>query len=215
MHRYFSAVECGVTTEPRTSFRTPIGWVRSPIRTLTCAALILAASFFSAATSALCHEVTLELAMRQFRMAEHAGPGTPLRIAAYIDAERMAEELVARDPDEAQAHFLLFAARGRRLVEESGRPTIGNFWKFAGLGKHLKRTLELDPRHANALAAKGGMLLDLPGFLGGDVDAARGYLEDALKLNPTGPGTRLTLARALARQGLEGPAREQLSLIHI
>jgi tetratricopeptide (TPR) repeat protein len=177
-----------------------------------CASLILPTTFFYSPNSASCDEVTLELAMRQFRMAEHAGPGTPLRIASYMDAERMAEELVARDPTEAQAHFLLFAARGRRLVEESGRPTIGNFWKFAGLGKHLKRTLELDPRHANALAAKGGMLLDLPGFLGGDVEAARGYLEDALELNPTGPGTRLTLARALARQGLDGPAREQALL---
>ena len=107
---------------------------------------------------------------------------------------------------------MLFAARGRRLVEESGRPSPSNFWKFSGLNKHLARALELDPANANALAAKGGLLLDLPRYLGGDVKAARHHLERALQLNPTGPRTRLTLARALARQGLAGPAREQALL---
>ena len=67
-------------------------------------------------------------------------------------------------------------------------------------------------RHAHALAAKGGLLLDLPSFLGGDVGAARRHLERAVQLNPTGPTTHLSLARALNKQGLSAAAREHALL---
>jgi len=157
-------------------------------------------------------EARLETAGRYFRTAELARRGNPVRAVSYAKAETLAAQVIRDNPSAAEAHFLLFAARGRRLLDESGRPSPRNFWKFSGLNKHLSRTLELDPGHARALAAKGGLLLDLPPYLGGDVQAARRHLERAIKLNPTGPGTRLSLARVLVRQGLRGRAREQALL---
>ncbi len=166
----------------------------------------------SSAGAGTMHEARIETARRYFRTAERAEPGSATRRSYYLKVERLAESLVTDAPDIAEGHFLLFAARGRRLLDESGKPSPRNFWKFSGLNKHLSRTLELDPSHAHALAAKGGLLLDLPPYLGGDVKAAQRHLERAIQLNPTGPGTRLTLARALVRQGLREPAREQALL---
>jgi hypothetical protein len=120
--------------------------------------------------------------------------------------------IVRDDPNSADAHFLLFAARGRRILEDNGVPSLSEFWTLKELNKHLLRTLELNPTHADALAARGGLLLDLPRYLGGDIESARWHLERAVAINPTGPGTRLCLARALMRQGHAQEARDQVLL---
>ncbi len=134
-----------------------------------------------------------------------------MRMANYLLAERLAEQALKENPQSAEANFMLFAARGRRLLAQ-GSPSITNFWRFSDVNKYLTRTLELNPNHANALAAKGGLLLDLPSFLGGSTRRARALLERAVALNPTGVATRVTLARALLRQGEREPARTQLRL---
>ena len=166
----------------------------------------------SPAHAGMTNAARLETAMRFFRTAEHSTPGSAIREISYRKAEELARKVVSKDPDSAEANFLLFAARGRRLLGDGTRPSVVQLWRFSGLRKYLTRTLELDPSHADALAAKGGILLDLPPILGGNVQEARTHLERALELNPTGPGTRLTLARALKRQGLVEPAREQARL---
>ncbi|RMF22425.1 MAG: hypothetical protein D6760_07490 [Deltaproteobacteria bacterium] len=132
-------------------------------------------------------------------------------MANYRLAEELAEQVLEDNPQSAEANFMLFAARGRRLMAQ-GAPSITNFWRFSDLNKYLTRTLELDPNHANALAAKGGLLLDLPRFLGGSTTQARALLERAVELNPTGVATRVALAKALLRQGEREPARQQLRL---
>lgn len=157
-------------------------------------------------------ESNLEVAQRYFRRAELAPQGASIRSLSYLRAEELAERVVAEDPNSAEANFLLFAARGRRLLTAGARPSIGEVWKLTALNKYLARTLELDPFHADALAAKGGLLLDLPPLLGGNVNAARRHLERAVELNPTGPGTRLCFARVLMRQGQNRAAREQVLL---
>ena len=153
----------------------------------------------------------LEAAKRSFRMAELAAPKSPLRAEHYRKAETLALEALEYDTDSAKANCMLFAARGRSMLS-GGRPSVTNFWRFSGLNNYLSKTLELNPNHANALAAKGGLLLDLPAFLGGDPQQARVLLERALQLYPTGVATRVALAKALLRQGQTEPARKHLRL---
>jgi len=182
------------------------------LQRVTLVSALLGVLFAGHADASMSPEARLEVARRHFRMAELSQPGSPSRQINYMKAEELAERALTDDPRSADAHFMLFAARGRRLLERGGRPSVSTLWKFTGLKKYLTRALELDPAHANALAAKGGLLLDLPSYLGGDVGEARDHLERALALNPTGPGTRLSLARALRKQGLVEPAREQARL---
>jgi tetratricopeptide (TPR) repeat protein len=153
----------------------------------------------------------LERAQRLFRTAELT-TDSPLREATYKEAEQLAEQIVSSDSDNAQAHFLLFASRCRRLVAERGEPSLANFWVYAAAHDHLTRALELDPYLPGALAARGGILVDLPPILGGDRAAGRDLLQRAITLNPTGSGTRVTLARALLRDGERDAARHQLLL---
>jgi tetratricopeptide (TPR) repeat protein len=153
-------------------------------------------------------EEKLDDALHHFRLAEWYAPKSH-KMEHYQAAEELALEVLRIDPEVADAHFIFFAAKGRRL--QAGNP-LTSMWQLDSLNDHLARALALDPTHADALAAKGGMLLDLPAFLGGDRRAARRYLEQALQVNPTGPGTRLQLARLLMKEGQDERAREQLVL---
>jgi tetratricopeptide (TPR) repeat protein len=177
----------------------------------------MALTFLACVTSAALAEGTLpdhrlDEAKRFFRTAELADPRASIRDSAYSQAQRLAEQVIASDPSNADAHFIVFAARGRRLLHDCGKPSLTNFWKYSAINKHLSRALELDPRNANALAAKGGILLDLPAALGGDPEAGRQLLERAVEINPTGLGTRVTLARALLAHGDRDGARQHLVL---
>lgn len=182
-----------------------------PLRTAAIVSALFMIAAHSTSTSpahASAAQDTLDVAMRYFRAAERFDP-SKAQLERYHEAEKLAEEAVAMDPNSADAHFLIFAARGRQLL--AGNP-LSNVWQLRSLNEHLDHALQLNPGHAQALAAKGGLLLGLPSFLGGDVKAATGYLEKAVALNPTGPGTRVELARAFIRQGHYQEAKHQLLL---
>lgn len=150
----------------------------------------------------------LDDAGRRFRKAERF-PDGKAKLALYREVETLASQAIDLDPDIAQAHFLYFAAKGRRLLDAG---LMGSMFELSALRASLDRALELDPDHAHALATLGGILLDLPGFLGGDEEQALVHLARAVELNPTGPGTRLSYAKALIRSGNPGAAREHLTL---
>src|SRR5205085_5764663 len=85
-----------------------------------------------------------------------------------------------------------------------------NLFTLRNLDKqYLDKALALDPHYANALAAKGGVLLDLPSLLGGDAREGLRLLRRANELNPGGVGTRVSLAKALAHDGAIDEARLQ------
>jgi|GEM_PF-1581534 len=127
--------------------------------------------------------------------------------AIYRQAEELAARALKENPSSAEANFVIFAARGRILMADG---PLKNLLQLHTIDGYLDRALELDPKYAHALAAKGGLLLDLPFFLGGDPKRAEQVLRLAVELNPTGPGTRLGLARALLRNGDASGARQEL-----
>jgi len=125
----------------------------------------------------------------------------------YRRASRQAEDALQRNPNSAGANFVYFAATGRILLRDG---LTRNLFALRDLDRrYLDRAIQINPRYANALAAKGGVLLDLPTLLGGDLVEALRLLRRANEINPGGVGTRLSLARALARQGDVEEARRQ------
>ncbi|MFT4569257.1 MAG: tetratricopeptide (TPR) repeat protein [Candidatus Binatia bacterium] len=179
---------------------------------LALSTLVLGASGFLSDARASSADVEATMmateADRYLRAAErHPKADSPEQLRLYVKAEGLAEKAIALDENCATGHFIYFAARGRRLISEGG---LAATLKMASLNRHLDRALELDPNYAHALAAKGGILLDLPFYLGGDAHEAERYLAHAVRLNPTGPGTRVTYAKALLRNGQETHARENL-----
>ncbi len=120
-------------------------------------------------------------------------------LTIYRRARDEAQAALARNPDSAGANFVYFAAQGRILMADG---ITKNFMTLRSLDKqYLDRAIRLDPNYPNALAAKGGVLLDLPSLMGGDADEGLRLLRRANQINPSGVGTRVSLARALARRG--------------
>jgi tetratricopeptide (TPR) repeat protein len=148
-------------------------------------------------------------AERMLRAAEARELDTTA-MSLYRQAITESEAALKRNPNSAGANFVLFAAKGRILLADG---LTKNLIELRQLDRnHLDRAIELDPRYSNALAAKGGVLLDLPRLLGGDPSEGLRLLQRAAELNPGGPGTRVSLAKALARTGRLEEAKKQVRL---
>lgn len=130
-------------------------------------------------------------------------PDDAARRAKYEAARDHAARTVAALPKSADAHFVHFAAAGR-LAQMKGVARLAI--EMVDLNKELDHVLELDPDHANALAARGGMYMKLPRLLGGDKSKGVAYLERAVSLDATAIGKRLELAEAYRATGRDGDA---------
>jgi tetratricopeptide (TPR) repeat protein len=119
-----------------------------------------------------------------------------------------AEQAVQAAPEDAAAHFAVFCNLGKRMQIE--RRTL---WLLTALSdlkrarRELDAALELAPDFAGALAAKGEMLTELPGFLGGDTEEGERLLRRAVALDPDEPHMRIMLARLLQTTGKRDEAR--------
>lgn len=121
-----------------------------------------------------------------------------VKLAAYQDGLQWAERAVAADDRNADAHYARFANQGRIMLLEGAVPNPLNLLK---INRELDRALELNPNHADALAARGGMYRQLPWVLGGSLDKAAEYLSRAVALDPDACGARIELAETYRDMG--------------
>jgi tetratricopeptide (TPR) repeat protein len=145
-----------------------------------------------------------------FEQAE-ASDDEATKLALYSRGRVLAEQAIKQDDRSPEAHFALFANWGRWLQTDGW---IKNSFRLPALWKELDRTLEIDPDHPDALAAKGGLYLELPSFLGGDVEKARGFLERAVALDPDAVGARLELAECYIEDDRKEEARDLVDIAH-
>lgn len=127
-----------------------------------------------------------------------AAEQTADKMAAYKQACATANDALALDESNADAHFVVFAAEGRIELLSGTVPNPMNLYKAQG---RLDHVLELDPGHADGLAAKGGLYRQLPWALGGDLDKAETFLKRAIEENPDAIGARLELAATYLEKG--------------
>jgi tetratricopeptide (TPR) repeat protein len=121
------------------------------------------------------------------------------RKAHFERGQELAEQAVATDEQSAEAHFVVFCNMGElmRLDGES----ISSVFALRRLMAELDRAIELDPRHSDALAAKGTLLVRLPRLLGGDATKGEEMLRQVVQLDPNAFTTRLTLAKTCVARG--------------
>src|SRR5262249_30898559 len=119
----------------------------------------------------------------------------------YSRGTDLAKSAVAQDDGNADAHFALFANWGRWLQTDGW---LKNAYHLAALRRELDRALQLNPNHPDALAAMGGLYLELPRFLGGNVAKAEPFLVRAIQLDPLAVGARLELADCYLQQRQDG-----------
>ena len=81
------------------------------------------------------------------------------KLAAYQRGLDHAKRAVAIDEKNPDAHFAYFGNWGRILQTEG---LVRNAFQLPKLLRHLDRTLELKPDHADAMASRAGLYLELP-----------------------------------------------------
>jgi len=150
----------------------------------------------------------------------------PQRDSMYTLAEQYARRAVEANPNDAEGHFHLARALGRKALSLGKKDQV----KYAGdVRAQALEALKYDPKHPGALHVMGMWnynVMKLSGiarfmaknFLGGKVfnsanwDDAQRYMEESAAVDPDRLVHRLDLARVLAARGNSAKAREQYEL---
>src|SRR5947208_36968 len=99
----------------------------------------------------------------------------------------------------ADAHFALFCNLCE-LMRLDGEH-LSQIFQLRRLMAEVDRTLELNPNHVDAMAAKGTLLVRLPRLLGGDSARGEAMLREVLARDPNAFTTRLALANVCEARG--------------
>jgi len=125
-----------------------------------------------------------------------------------------AEQAVAANDRDPKAHLAVFCNLAKLTYLDGF--SVRSLFAVWRLRQEVDKALELSPDYADALIAKGGLLLNLPRVLGGDPQEAERVLRRAVELEPERVLPRLHLAEALsaigAREQAEAQARYALAL---
>jgi len=158
-------------------------------------------------------------------VGEYAPPAE--RDSLYTLAEQYARHAVEANPGDAEGHFHLARALGRRALSLGKRDRV----KYAGdVRTHALEALKLNPKHPGALHIMGMWnynVMSLSGmtrfmaktFLGGKVfdsanwEDAQRYMEESVAVDPTRLIHRLDLARVYVARDNKAKAIEQYELV--
>src|SRR5207247_596852 len=124
--------------------------------------------------------------------------------------QALAERAVALDDNSADAHFALFCNLGE-LMRLDGE-NLSQIFQLRRLMAEVDRTLELNPNHVDAMAAKGTLLVRLPRLLGGDSVRGEAMLREVLARDPALRGLRVALVERL--DWAAGTSSRSSKLIH-
>jgi hypothetical protein len=120
----------------------------------------------------------------------------------------LAEAAVALDERSAEAHFAIVCTLGK--ATSLARVGLGTFAAVARLRQEIDVTLALAPNHAEALAAKGALLIKLPRWLGGDRREAERWLRRAVAVDPSNATARAYLDELGIAPSLVAPASDTI-----
>jgi tetratricopeptide (TPR) repeat protein len=120
------------------------------------------------------------------------------KLDAYQQGLDLAERAITLDDENSDAHFAVFGNKGRILLLEGVTP---NPISLLQVNHDLERALELNPNHADALTAKGGLYRQLPWVLGGSLSVAETCLTRAIALDPDAVSARIELAATYRDMG--------------
>jgi len=142
---------------------------------------------------------SLAAAARTDCEAGRRAPDRASRKQHFDRGQMLAERAVALDDRNADAHFALFCNMGE-LMRLDGE-NLSSAFRLRRLMAEVDRTLELNPQHTDALAAKGTLLLRLPRFFGGDAQKGEAMLREVIQKDPSAVSSRLTLAKTCEARG--------------
>lgn len=129
------------------------------------------------------------------------------RLKYFFKAEERCRRAIALKPDEADAHFWLGVAMGRRGQTQG---ILRSLFLVSPIRKEMAEVLRIDPSHGGAHHVLGEIFRQLPGFAGGDKEAAARELEEAIRVDPDHTSHYPALAKAYLSLGEKEKARAVL-----
>lgn len=129
------------------------------------------------------------------------------KIEAYDKGLKAATQAMTLHPDDAETHFLYAANLGSATQL---RGITSGAVNLSEVIKHVDRAIDLDPHHAPSLQMKGGLLAELPWYLGGNAELAKNYLRRAIEADGKYTNARIILAKLLIKEGELEEAKSQL-----
>ncbi len=137
----------------------PIGMVPASMRSSRSWRVLMALACLSLATAARAADDSVQSLTASARAECDAGRRATDRDARKEHFDRgqaLAERAVALDDNNADAHFALFCNLGE-LMRLDGE-NLSQIFQLRRLMAEVDRTLELNPNHVDAMAAKGTLL---------------------------------------------------------
>lgn len=152
----------------------------------------------------------VQLASTYFDLADDLLTDEKKRRTAYEAGAKAAKQAFELDESNADAHFFHAANLGsaERLRGITNAAMVVKEIKHCAM-----RAIELNPKHAQALQMMGGLLMELPWFLGGDEKKAQEYLERAIAADGNFTNARILVAKIYKKQGKVDDAKRQLESV--
>jgi tetratricopeptide (TPR) repeat protein len=132
------------------------------------------------------------------------------KLAAYDRGREIGQRAVELAPKNPDAH-LWYAINTARWGETKG--VLRSLFLLPTIREELRILLELDPRSVRAHILAGNVLLEVPGFAGGDRAKAEEHFKKALEIDPRFTNARVDVARVYIADGRYADARRELQRV--
>lgn len=155
-------------------------------------------------------ETMAMLSYVQFLIGDVRATTAEDKLAAYDRGREIGKRAVELAPKSPDAH-LWYAINTARWGETKG--VLRSLFLLPTIREELGILLELDPRSVRAHILAGNVLLEVPGFAGGDRAKAEEHFKKALAIDPRFTNARVDLARVYIADARYADARRELSRV--
>ena len=156
-----------------------------------------------------CQEALWQLSRVYYTLGDNARD-KKTKLACYEYGKSLADRLVKINEAHAEGHFWLMVNQGR--IGQT-RGVLNSLFMVPTIKRELKRTLELNPRHAGACDGWGALYYELPGFAGGSLDKAIAWFNKGLAIDPNYSLLYVDLAKAYIKKRMYREARSALTSV--
>jgi tetratricopeptide (TPR) repeat protein len=130
------------------------------------------------------------------------------KLAAYDRGREIGKRAVELAPRDEEAH-LWYAINTGRWGQTKG--VLRSLFLLPTVREEIEIILELNPRSVRGRALAGNVLMEVPGFAGGDRAKAENQFRRGIEHDPHFTGIRVDLARLLITAGRYDEARKELT----
>ena len=132
------------------------------------------------------------------------------KLAAYDRGRALGKRAVELAPRDEEAH-LWYAINTGRWGQTKG--VLRSLFLLPTVREEIETILNLNPQSARGRALAGNVLMEVPGYVGGDRARAEKQFRWGIEADPHFTSLRVDLARLLITGGRYGEARQELTRV--